>query len=174
MIRPPKPAGKVWRREPDKERMYMKLLVLSDSHGHDEILTNMILEHPEADALVFLGDGEWDFENALKVCSVGAEKTVCQVKGNCDFSSREPGKIIREFDGVRFFITHGHGQNVKMGLWGLVDEAKKNHCRVALFGHTHRRHVSEKEGILLINPGSAADNSFCLVEIKDGKVSVPE
>ena len=101
----------------------MKLLVLSDSHGHDENLTYMILSHPDVDAVIFLGDGECDFENAVNVCGIADSKVICQVRGNCDRASREPDKIIREFGGVRFLITHGHEQNVKYGIWGLVDVA---------------------------------------------------
>ena len=44
----------------------MKLLVLSDSHGHDESLTDIILSHPDAGAIIFLGDGEWDLDNARR------------------------------------------------------------------------------------------------------------
>ena len=56
----------------------MKLLVLSDSHGYDEQLVAMILGHPDADAVIFLGDGERDFDTALLACSTGREKIICQ------------------------------------------------------------------------------------------------
>ena len=150
----------------------MKLLVLSDSHGHDENLTDMILSHPDVDAVIFLGDGEWDFENAVNVCGIADRKVICQVRGNCDRASREPDKIVREFGGVRFLITHGHEQNVKYGLWGLIDEARKRSCTAALYGHTHYRSFQEKDGIKLINPGSARDGKYCVVEVNGGKVNV--
>ena len=149
----------------------MKLLVLSDSHGHDENLTDIILSCPDAGAIIFLGDGEWDFDNALQVCGIGEEeRVICRVRGNCDRASREPETIVREFGGIRFLITHGHEQNVKYGLWGLVDEAKKRTCKAALFGHTHQKTFRTKEGITLINPGSAAGGSYCLLEAENGIV----
>ena len=152
----------------------MKLLVLSDSHGHDENLTDIILSHPDAGAIIFLGDGEWDLDNALLACGIREEeRIVCRVRGNCDRASLEPEMIVREFGGVRFLITHGHEQNVKYGLWGLVDEAKKRNCKAALFGHTHRKTFLVKEGITLINPGSAAGGSYCLLEAENGIVKEP-
>ncbi|MBQ6368680.1 MAG: YfcE family phosphodiesterase [Parasporobacterium sp.] len=152
----------------------MKLLVLSDSHGHDENLTDIILSHPDAGAVIFLGDGEWDLDNALLACGIREEeRIVCRVRGNCDRASLEPETIVREFGGVRFLITHGHEQNVKYGLWGLVDEAKKRNCKAALFGHTHRKTFLIREGVTLINPGSAAGGSYCLLEAENGIVKEP-
>jgi len=148
----------------------MKLLVLSDSHGHVEKLKEIILKHKEADAVIFLGDGAWDFENAVNTCGIGVDKIICQVKGNCDRASSKPDKLVTEFENVRFLITHGHDQNVKYGIWGLVEEAKKQKCTVALYGHTHYKSYMVKEGITLINPGSVGDEKYCVVEVADGNV----
>ena len=147
---------------------------MSDSHGHDEKLANIITEHLDADAVIFLGDGEWDFENAVNACGIRAEKDICQVKGNCDRGSMEPDTIVREFAGTRFFIAHGHEQNVKLSFWGLVDAAKARKCTVALYGHTHFKSVDKKEGITMINPGSAREGSYCVIEVKEGNVTVLE
>ena len=115
-----------------------------------------------------------DCANALLACGIREEeRIVCRVRGNCDRASLEPETIVREFGGVRFLITHGHEQNVKYGLWGLVDEAKKRNCKAALFGHTHRKTFLVKEGITLINPGSAAGGSYCLLEAENGIVKEP-
>ena len=110
----------------------MKLLVMSDSHGHDEILADIIMEHPDADAVIFLGDGEWDFENAINACGIREEKTICQVRGNCDRGSREPETIVREFAGVRFFMTHGHEKNqiVFLGACRCCEREKMHSCSI--------------------------------------------
>jgi len=152
----------------------MKLLVLSDSHGHDEKLLDMIVNHPDADAIIFLGDGERDFDSVIHSGLVAEDKVICQVRGNCDLASRAPDAIVREFGGVRFLMTHGHEQNVKLAFWGLVDFAKSKKCSVALYGHTHFKSLDVKEGITLINPGSAAEGSYCVVEVKDGNVNLLE
>ena len=152
----------------------MKLLVLSDSHGHDEQLLNIIIEHTDTDAIIFLGDGERDFDNVVNSGFVTDDKMICQVRGNCDFASREPDKLVREFGGVRFLITHGHMQNAKLSDWGMINEAKRQNCTVVLYGHTHWKTYKVKENITLINPGSAREGSYCIVVVKDGKVSVLE
>ena len=148
----------------------MKLLVLSDSHGRTETLVNIIQKHPDADAIIFLGDGERDFEKAVQDCNIGEEKIVCQVRGNCDCADRHPEIIVRDFDGTEFLMTHGHEQNVKLAVWGLVDEAKKRKCTVALYGHTHYESFLVKEGITLINPGSAREGKYCVIEVDEGKL----
>ena len=150
----------------------MKLLVLSDSHGYKRTLFDLILDHSDCDVIIFLGDGERDFRDALADCRLVSDKIICQVRGNCDRTSHEPETIIREFGGVRFLITHGHGLNVKYGLRWIAAETKKQGCRAALFGHTHRRLYEEKDGVALINPGSAGQGSYCVVQVEDGKLEV--
>lgn len=153
----------------------MKLLVLSDSHGYESKMADIIMQHMDVNAIVFLGDGERDFENALAECNIypfgdNTSISVSQVRGNCDRCSTEPVTIARKFGGVCFLITHGFDQNVKLGYWGLVDEAKHKMCTAALFGHTHRKHFSEKDGVTLINPGSAANGSYALLEVENGQI----
>lgn len=150
----------------------MKLLILSDSHGHDEKLADMISEHSDADGVIFLGDGERDFEIAVQASGIAEDKIICQVCGNCDLASREPAVLVREFGGLRFLITHGHEQNVKIGLWGLIEDARKQNCSAVLYGHTHIPSARNKEGITLINPGSAANGSCCVIEVNDGNLKV--
>ena len=84
----------------------MKLLILSDSHGYRKTLYNIIRDHPDADAIIFLGDGELDFKDAVIGCHLIPDKMILQVRGNCDRTSHEPETIIREFDGVRFLIVN--------------------------------------------------------------------
>lgn len=152
----------------------MKLLVLSDSHGRDDLLLNIIIEHSDVHAIIFLGDGERDFEQVLHSGFVTPDKEICQVRGNCDLASMGPDAVVREFGGVRFLMTHGHEQKVKLSFWGLVDAAKAKKCSVALYGHTHYKSVDVKEGITLINPGSVREGSYCVLEVKDGQVSLVE
>ena len=41
--------------------------------------------------------------------------------------------------------------------------ARERGCAAALFGHTHRP-LCEQRGVLLLNPGSAADGRLALME----------
>ena len=51
-------------------------------------------------------------------------------------------------------VTHGHNYGVSMSTDGLREEARLRGVQIVLFGHTHRPFVEEKNGIVLMNPGS--------------------
>lgn len=154
----------------------MKILVFSDSHGSEQYMTDAISENDDADALVFLGDGERDFEAVLAACGIApyGPKTsvkVWQVCGNCDRFSSEPVTVTADFDGVKTLITHGHDQNVKFGYSRLFLEAQKKECLAAFFGHTHLQRAEEKDGILLLNPGSIRSGKYAVVTARNGKMT---
>ena len=147
---------------------------MSDSHHRKNMVSEIIDKHKDADALIFLGDGISDFEDALAENGIRPEnpsKEIAAVLGNCDSFLRSVNPLIREFDGVRFYITHGAAENVKLGYWGLIEEAKRFDCQAALFGHTHMQTCLEKNGIQLFNPGAVARGAYGIVEIKNGKVT---
>lgn len=120
----------------------MKILIFSDSHGNTEAMHRWIAEEKPT-TILHLGDHYRDLPEAVRV------------PGNCDpyaLSSRE--KTI-ELGGVRIYLTHGHLHGVKSGLEKLHEAAKEKRARIALFGHTHIPYCAEREGVLLLNPGSA-------------------
>ncbi len=146
------------------------ILTVSDSHGAEETLRDILLENDAADTVVFLGDGERDLETALAETGIDpydpcARKTVIRVRGNCDFFSSEPVTVLEKFGDFLTLITHGHDQNVKYGLHKLAFEAKSRGCALALFGHTHQAHLSEIEGVRLFNPGSVRSGRYGIVTI---------
>lgn len=154
----------------------MKTLVFSDSHGSEQGMIDAIEENKDANAIVFLGDGERDFEEALAACDIapygtGASIRIVQVCGNCDRYSMEPVTVTMEFGGVRFLITHGHDQNVKFGYARLLQEARRKDCRVALFGHTHFQCLEKKDGVVLLNPGSIRSGRYAVLTIDGGEVN---
>lgn len=155
--------------------MFLKLIVLSDSHGD---LTNLhwlseqiLREIGPVDAIVHCGDGYRDFEsmqawflNAHPGCRFYA------VAGNCDFHRPASDKIITEMENIKVMITHGHMYQVKSSLSMLDIEAKKQDCRLVLYGHTHRPSW-EMRGTLLINPGAAKDGRAAYVEINGDQIN---
>ncbi len=145
-----------------------KLLILSDSHGRSGKLKKMIEANPDANGIIYLGDGEKDFQQAL---SAADNPFVYQVRGNCDRESCEAVTLVEEIDGVRFYITHGYEQGVKYGLEKLAGYAGDNDCTAALFGHTHGAHLSQINGVHLFNPGSAAVGSYGIIQIEKGNVT---
>ena len=157
----------------------MKILVLSDSHGSEENIVSAIHQERDADAIIFLGDGERDFEAAAAEFGFFpyGDDTSCavyQVKGNCDLFSREAVTIVPVLGGLRILVTHGYDQNVKYGLHTLVREAKERGCAAALFGHTHVQFSGEMNGIQLLNPGSIRSGKYALLIVRDGTITKTE
>ena len=98
-----------------------KLLVLSDSHGaRDAIKRILNKEQNNVDAVIFLGDGLRDLEQAL---AFFPHLRVYSVAGNCDFGALEPLDGLAGFDQTVVFYTHGHMYGVKYDLDTLADAA---------------------------------------------------
>ena len=131
-----------------------KLLILSDSHNSRLAIENILAAEADSiDALIFLGDGLRDLEQAL---TFYPSLRAYAVAGNCDFGALEPLDGLAAFDGVVVFYTHGHMYGVKYDLDTLADAAAARGANVALFGHTHIPVAEERGGVFLFNPGSCA------------------
>ena len=145
----------------------MRLLVFSDSHGTPYYMRQALLMHPEADRIVFLGDGERDLDY------LGAElggRSVTAVCGNCDFYSSLPANEILKIGGHGILCTHGHLEGVKHGETMLVAKARDMKMDVALYGHTHAQIKSYEDGLHVMNPGCAADGYYGMVDITDSGI----
>ena len=149
-----------------------KLLVLSDSHGaRDAIKRILNKEQNNVDAVIFLGDGLRDLEQAL---AFFPHLRVYSVAGNCDYGALEPLDGLAAFDQTVVFYTHGHMYGVKYDLDTLADAAAARGAEVALFGHTHRRELVRGVGTAatVFNPGSLRDGgSYGVITIENGKCS---
>ena len=148
----------------------MKICVFSDSHGYaGNMIAAIELEKPAI--CFFLGDGERDL-------AVLAERypdlPVYAVRGNCDFRSKASSSVICNIGGVSIYATHGHMDNVtyEPALDTLTARAVSAGAEIALFGHTHRQHLSSSRGVTLINPGSIGRGTYpcyAVIEIDAGK-----
>ena len=140
-----------------------KLLILSDSHNSASAVERILHAESDANAVVFLGDGLRDLEEAL---TLHPKMKVYAVAGNCDFGALEPLDGLAAFDQVVVFYTHGHMYGVKYDLDTLADAAAARGAEVALFGHTHKPIALQKNGVFLFNPGSCGNicdpSSHCL------------
>ena len=98
-----------------------KLLVLSDSHGARGAIERILnKEQNNVDAVIFLGDGLRDLEQAL---AFFPHLRVYSVAGNCDYGALEPLDGLAGFDQTVVFYTHGHMYGVKYDLDTLADAA---------------------------------------------------
>lgn len=134
----------------EQEVTVLKIVVFSDSHGDIANMVDVIeREHPNA--VFHLGD---HIRDAEELQWAYPELTITRVVGNCDWRSKARSEVAFTIEGVRVFLCHGHEYGVKSGLGALAWRAKEEKAQVALFGHTHQSHHSQKMGIHLCNPGS--------------------
>ena len=94
----------------------MKVLIVSDTHGHDENLERAVMMETPFDMLVHCGDveGREIFIEALVDCPC------CIVSGNNDFFSDLPREEEIDIDGNKVLVTHGHYYGVSMDISGVA------------------------------------------------------
>lgn len=130
----------------------MKILVFSDSHGRDEYMRKAIRMHPDAEAMIFLGDGVADFLNLPQ-----DNKARLYVRGNCDWHPEY--SFVPAVDSVtlmnkKIVFLHGHTHGAKSGLGAMKSLASDMNADILLFGHTHTKMEHYENGIYYFNPGT--------------------
>jgi putative phosphoesterase len=141
----------------------MKVLVISDSHG-DQKTVEEIIRKEKPDLSLHLGDFGRDLKEGISV------------RGNCDGLSHFPLKRIFELKGHRIMMSHGHKEGVKRGLNNLYYHAKEQGVNIVLFGHTHLPLQERIGDILFLNPGSVSlpppgrKGSYLILELEQGKI----
>ncbi|MCY1290139.1 phosphodiesterase [compost metagenome] len=129
----------------------MKLGLISDTHG---------LLRPEAlaalagcERIIHAGDiGKPEILDALRELA-----PVHAVRGNNDtaaWAAGLPHSLELEWQGLRLFVVHEAAH--------LPADLYTRGVRVAICGHSHRPSLDERDGLLLINPGSAGPRRFKL------------
>lgn len=135
-----------------------KILIVSDSHHHNEILNQIFKAHSEIDTCIHCGDLQ-DQPDYLNI------KQLLIVSGNNDFNQFDQ-EIITEIDHQRILILHGDRQNIELGSQEIEEKAQSLKANIVCFGHTHHPQFFLKDSIYYINPGST---SFP----RGGKVFIP-
>ena len=128
----------------------MKILVLSDSHGHLQNAKKVIKRLGSLDMILHLGDIVGQDNELMEACDCPVEI----VKGNCDFYSANDTEKIITLGKNRVFMAHGHHYGVDGSLDRLCAAAEARECNIALYGHTHCPELREQNGITVMNPGS--------------------
>ena len=143
----------------------MRILVFSDSHRYGSIAMKRAIEQqPDAEAVVFLGDGADDFKNCKEYIK---NKRIYAVCGNNDFYCDYPKNQVITEGGINIYITHGHYEYVKSTLGSLLSATKSNGCALALYGHTHTQKTDFIDGIHLFCPGALMNYEYGVVDITD-------
>ena len=128
----------------------MKVLIVSDTHGRDAALKNLLEKIKPIDLLVHCGDveGSEDYIRDLAGCPVQ------MVAGNNDFFCDLPREEEFYIGNYHVLLTHGHYYYISMGTQMLKEDARARGFDIVMFGHTHRPCLEQDEGITLLNPGS--------------------
>lgn len=145
----------------------MKILVISDTHGHIEE-AERIYNEGDFDMIVHLGDL---YDDALMIeRDTGAR--VVAVRGNMDMDYSPVNYRVLKTDFGRILLIHGHREKVKSGLMNLIYRTHEMDCDAVFFGHTHQAFYDEVDGLVVLNPGSltypygyGAAPSYAVVEI---------
>ena len=147
----------------------MKILIFSDSHGRQSNMQKALDAHPDAELLLFLGDGI----NDIKQITDNTERKIplYAVRGNCDIGLT----VLREYSdrqvfsvmGKNIFMCHGHIYGIGNGSGALLYAAMEAEAQICLYGHTHVKHNeylpdAGKNGLYLFNPGSITIPRDCM------------
>jgi len=148
----------------------MKIVVFSDNHRDVRAVERLVLLHPDADRILSLGDSEMR-EDELSALGIYG------VKGNYPFEPEFPEELTTVFEGWKTFVAHGHRFGVKNGLYWLSERARAEACDLAFFGHTHTPFLGERDGVVFLNPGSAArprqgSATYAVVEATEPEVRI--
>lgn len=134
-----------------------KLIVTADVHGsYGTWLTLKELLSP-GDGLIVAGDlfgtrypryGSPDYQpDVIREELVNFDHPFYFIYGNCDKSSFSPGytdNLTIEYMECKIFIHHGHRYLKEFPF----------HSGLIIQGHTHVPALEEKNGLILLNPGS--------------------
>ena len=128
----------------------MRVMIVSDTHGRHARLDRALEEAGHIDMFIHLGDveGGEDYINAVISC----EKHM--VRGNNDFFSELPREEEFCIGKYRVFITHGHSYYVSLDPEHIREEGEARNVDIVMFGHTHKPYFDQKNGMILLNPGS--------------------
>ncbi len=150
----------------------MKLLVLSDSHSGLSFM-RMAVDKLNPDGIIHLGD---HYDDGCVLAEENPMLPIYQVPGNCDRYRCPPGTpelLCISIAGVRVMMTHGHKYHVKMGIGGLLAEARRLEAQAVLYGHTHQPDCHrEADGLWVLNPGSSGSlgGGVGLLTLEQGSV----
>ncbi len=153
--------------------MAKKILVISDSHGHLGLISDVLrIELQGVDTVVHLGDAWFDMKPFIRSIK-DSNKNVVIVRGNVDIMRNDrstdliPELEFIDIENRKILCTHGHTFEVHNNLEKLKVFAISKSSNVVLFGHTHQPFAKEIEGVLFFNPGALRDGIYGILSLGD-------
>ena len=136
----------------------MKILLVSDTHGKNELLPSLVTQYPNMDYYLHLGDSQSDPYSLFPFDSV---------KGNCDYF---PFDEMRRLNTPYGYLLAKHKPfNSYKELLGV---------KIAVYGHTHMVKVEKIDDIVYICPGSLTlprdgdEGTYIILDIEKEKIKV--
>ena len=136
----------------------MKILLVSDTHGHDEIYQELYRIYPKMDLYLDAGDSQSDQNSIYPFISV---------LGNCDYYPFS--EKYRVYTPVGYLLM-GHKPRF------TKEETETN--KILIHGHTHMVDVYEENGHIFICPGSThlsrdiTDGCYLILNLETDKIEV--
>lgn len=128
----------------------MKILIVSDTHKHEENLKKVLKRIGEIDCFIHLGDSEGREGYIKKLID-------CQsyfVAGNNDYFSDLDRELEIQLGDFDVLLTHGHQYQVEFTSEHVADEARDRGMHIVMYGHTHRPSIDYFDDVVALNPGS--------------------
>ncbi|MBR3299645.1 MAG: metallophosphoesterase [Clostridia bacterium] len=155
----------------------IKLGVLSDTHGNSPAADAALKLIGPVDGYLHLGDVVTDADRIASVTG----KPVYSVRGNCDSilgpAAERPTELAVEFEGVKLLLVHGHKHGIDAySTFTARERAIELGCSALVYGHTHIPQLVQRDGIIVLNPGSPSiprggyKPSCAVIEIENGKL----
>lgn len=148
----------------------MKVLIISDTHRHNENYLKVLNQTMPIDMLVHCGDIEGSEYTIAESCGCPVQ----MVMGNNDFFSDLPREKEFQIGRYKVWLTHGHTYYVSMGDETIKQEARERGADIVMFGHSHRPLIDRDDDVIAINPGSLTyprqegrRPSYILMELDD-------
>lgn len=128
----------------------MKVVVVSDTHGRNEALWEVIEREAPFDKLIHCGD----FGCEPDIIRNKVDCAMLMVAGNCDYYGQAPRENVFPIGNYKALLVHGHVYDVYSGMNSLYYSAKQKQVDIVFYGHTHVPMIDTSDDISFINPGS--------------------
>lgn len=123
----------------------MKIILVSDTHGDNDILYELQARYGNECRYVHCGDLSDDPRHY---------PGWIVVRGNNDYWGDFQEHSVLKIEGHRIYVTHSHNCGYLNRTGCMVSLAKDNECDIVFYGHTHIAKHEYINGVHLINPGS--------------------
>lgn len=136
----------------------MKILIVSDSHGNDEILRELYKMYPNMDYYLHAGDSQ---------SSLMAIYPFDSVLGNCDFYDFD---LVRKISTPKGYLLMRH--------YPKYSKEEIKDVKFFIHGHTHVARVKKENELYVICPGSVSlprdgtNGTYMIIEINENSSTI--